>query len=186
MLASVLAVAVKAAEAAGEVKAKNPILPETKEIIWASIAFFIVFGLLAWKAWPAIKKSLQDREDKIRGDLEHAESVRQQAEAELADYQRQLADSRNEGGRIIEEARQAADQVRQDLIARAESDAAEIRARAQEDAKSATERAMADVQSRVSDLSIELAERIVRHNLDKATQIQLIENYINEVGGTRR
>ena len=45
---------------------------------------------------------------------------------------------------------------------------------------------MSDVQSRVSDLSIELAERIVRHSLDKATQIQLIENYINEVGGTRR
>ena len=186
MLASVLAVAVKAAEAAGEVKAKNPIVPEGKEILWASIAFVIVFSLLAWKAWPAIKKSLQDREDKIRGDLEHAESVRQQAEAELADYQRQLADSRNEGGRIIEEARQAADQVRKDLIARAEADAAEIRARAQEDAKSATERAMSDVQSRVSDLSIELAERIVRHSLDKATQIQLIENYINEVGGTRR
>ena len=123
MLASVLAVAVKASEAAGEVKAKNPILPEGKEILWASIAFFLVFGLLAWKAWPAIKKSLQDREDKIRGDLEHAESVRTQADKELADYQRQLADSRNEGGRIIEEARQSADQVRKDLIARAEADA---------------------------------------------------------------
>ena len=44
----------------------------------------------------------------------------------------------------------------------------------------------ADVQARVSDLSIELAERIVQQNLDRATQIQLIENYINEVGGTRR
>ena len=45
---------------------------------------------------------------------------------------------------------------------------------------------MADVQAKVSDLSIELAERIVQQNLDRATQIQLIENYINEVGGTRR
>jgi F-type H+-transporting ATPase subunit b len=183
VLASAL---VLAAEAAGEVKAKNPIVPEGKEILWAAVAFVIVFSLLAWKAWPAIKKGLQDREDKIRGDLEHAESVRQQADTELANYQRQLADSRNEGGRIIEEARQSAEQVRKDLIARAEADAAEIRARAQDDIRAASDRAMADVQSKVSDLSIELAERIVQHSLDKATQIQLIENYINEVGGTRR
>ena len=183
MLAQALALAVTAAE---EVKAKNPILPEGKEIFWGGLAFVIVFSLLAWKAWPAIKKALQDREDKIRGDLEHAESIRNQAETELADYQRQLADARNEAGRIIEEARQSAEGVRKDLIARAEVDAAEIRAKAQDDIRAASERAMADIQGKVSDLSIELAERIVQQNLDRATQIQLIENYINEVGGTRR
>ncbi|MEP6624188.1 MAG: F0F1 ATP synthase subunit B [Acidimicrobiia bacterium] len=180
MLASALVLA------AEEVKAKNPIVPETKEIIWAVVAFFILFLLLAKFAWPAIKKAIQDREDKIRGDLEHAESVRTQADSELKGYQAQLADARNEAGRIIEEARQSADQVRKDLIARAEADAAEIRARASEDIKGASERAMADIQASVSDLSIELAERIVRHSLDRDTQIQLIENYINEVGGTRK
>jgi len=174
------------AVAAEEVKAKNPILPEGKEIFWGGLAFIIVFTLLAWKAWPAIKNALQDREDKIRGDLEHAESVRNQAETELADYQRQLADARNEAGRIIEEARQSAEQVRKDLIARAEVDAAEIRSKASDDIRAASERAMADIQGKVLDLSIELAERIVQQNLDRATQIQLIENYINEVGGTRR
>jgi F-type H+-transporting ATPase subunit b len=183
VLASALALAVTAAE---EVKAKNPIVPEFKEIFWAAVAFVVVFGLLAKFAWPAIKKALADREDKIRGDLEHAESVRTQADNELKGYQAQLADARNEAGRIIEEARQSADQVRKDLIARAEADAAEIRARASDDIKGASERAMADVQARVSDISIELAERIVRHSLDRDTQIQLIENYINEVGGTRK
>ena len=133
MLASAFLLAVKASEAAGEVKAKNPILPEGKELLWGSVAFFVVFGLLAWKAWPAIKKALQDREDKIKGDLEHAESVRTQADTELADYQRQLADARNDAGQIIEEARQAAETVRKDLIARAEADAQEIRARASDD-----------------------------------------------------
>lgn len=165
-----------------EVTAKNPILPETKEIIWASICFAIVFALLAWKGWPAIKKALADREEKIRGDLERAEAARTEAETELGDYQRQLADARADAGRIIEEARQAADQVRQELVAKAESDAAELRARADDDIKLATDRAMADLQNRVADLSIELAEKVVEKSLDRDTQIQLIENYINNVG----
>jgi F-type H+-transporting ATPase subunit b len=173
---------VVAAEHAENVKAKNPIVPEGKEIFWGAVCFVLVFVVLAWKAWPAIKKAIQDREDRIKADLERAESAKTEAESSLADYQRQLADARNEAGRIIEEARLSADQVRKDLIARAEADAAEQRARAQQDIQLATDRAMADLQSRLAELAIELAEKVVERNLDRDTQIQLIENYINQVG----
>jgi F-type H+-transporting ATPase subunit b len=168
--------------AAESVKAKNPIVPETKEIVWAVISFVIVFSLLAWKAWPAIKKAIADREDHIKADLERAESAKTEAETSLVQYQQQLAEARGEAGKIIEEARLAADQVRKDLIARAETDASEIRARAQDDIRLATERALADLRTQVADLSIELAEKVVERNLDHDTQIALIESYINQVG----
>jgi F-type H+-transporting ATPase subunit b len=172
---------VLAAETTTSVKAKNPIIPEGKEIFWGAISFVIVLAVL-WKfAFPAIKKALQDREDRIRDDLERAEAARTEAEASLEEYRRQLADARAEAGRIIEEARQAADQVRKDLIARAEADAADVRARARDDIRLATERAMTDLQTRVGNLSIELAERVVERNLDHDTQMALIENYINQV-----
>ena len=74
-----LAALILAVEHTEDIKAKNPILPEGKEIVWAVISFVIVFGLLAWKAWPAIKKALKDREDRIRGDLERAEQARIEA-----------------------------------------------------------------------------------------------------------
>jgi F-type H+-transporting ATPase subunit b len=164
------------------VKAKNPILPEGKEIVWAVISFAIVFGLLAWKAWPAIKKALKDRENRIRGDLERAEQARLEGESSLEEYRKQLAEARSEAARIIEEARLAAEQVRQERIAAIDGEIAEHRARAQEDIRLATERAMGELQSRVAELSIELAEKVVEHNLDHETQIRLIENYINQVG----
>jgi F-type H+-transporting ATPase subunit b len=171
-----------ATEAGEKVEASNPILPHWDEVLWGSICFAIVFALLAWKAWPAIKKALADREAKIRTDLESAEGAKNQAESELAAYQKQLAEARNEAGKIIEEARLAADQVRKDLIARAETEAAELRARAGEDIRLATDRALADLQGRVAELSIELAEKVVERNLDHDTQIALIESYINQVG----
>jgi F-type H+-transporting ATPase subunit b len=164
------------------VKAKNPILPEGKEIVWAVISFAIVFALLAWKAWPAIKKALKDREDRIRGDLERAEQARIEGESSLEEYRKQLAEARSEAAKIIEEARLAAEQVRQERIAAIDGEIAEHRARAQEDIRLATERAMAELQGRVSELSIELAEKVVERNLDHDTQIRLIENYINQVG----
>lgn len=160
----------------------NPILPETNEIIWGSISFFVVLGLLAKFAFPAMKTAMAAREERIRADLEGAEQARAQADSQLADYQAQLADARAEAGRIIEEARQAADQVRRDLMARAEAEASELRARAAADVQLATQRAMADVRRQVGDLSIELAEKIVERNLDRDTQRALIDSYIDQVG----
>jgi F-type H+-transporting ATPase subunit b len=164
------------------VKAKNPIIPEGKEIVWAVIAFTIVFVVLAWKAWPAIKKALKDREDRIRGDLERAEQARVEAETSLDEYRRQLAEARTEANAIIEQARESADEVRRELIARAETDAAELRQRAAEDIRLASERAMSELHGKVAELSIELAEKVIEQNLDRDAQTRLIENYINQVG----
>lgn len=167
-------------------EAPNPVLPATSEILWGGAAFAIVLVGLIKFGFPMLKKGLAARQDKIREDLEAAEHAKAEAERESSEYRAQLADARGEAGRIVEEARQAADQVRKDLIARAEADAAEVRSRAQDDIRLASDRAIADLQTQMSEMSIELAERIVGHNLDRAAQAELIEHYINEVGSTRR
>ena len=178
-------------EEGGEVddcqEAPSPILPEPNEIIWGGLAFLVLLVLL-WKfALPGVRNMMQQREDRIRGDLERAEQAKTEAESVLAEYERKLADARNESARIIEEARQSADQVRRDLTARAEADAAQIRERASQDVSLATERATADLQTRMAELSIELAEKVVERSLDRDTQMALIESYINDLGnGAKR
>lgn len=163
-------------------EAPNPILPAPNEMIWGGLAFAILFVALLKFGLPAVRKTMQAREDRIRADLERAESARTESETELAEYRRQLAEARSEATRIIEEARQAADEVKRQVRSQAEQEAGEIRARAQDDIQLAAERATAEVQGRVTELAIELAERIVEQNLDHDTQIALIESYINQVG----
>ena len=165
--------------------APSPILPETGELFWGLLSFGIVaFGLIKF-GFPALRKGLADREAKIRGDLEAAEQAKSAAQAADSDHEKILAEARAEGAGLVDEARKAAEQVRADLITRAEADAADVRARANADAALATERAMADLQTQVAAMSIGLAERIVQHNLDAATQTALVESFINEVGGSR-
>ena len=167
-------------------EAPSLILPETNEIIWGGLAF-VVLLLVMWKyALPPVRNMMKQREDRIRDDLERAEHARTEAEGELANYRRQVADARNEAARIIEEARQSADEVKRQIQSQAEADAAETRARAQEDIRLASERAQADLQGRVTDLSIELAEKIVERNLDRDTQLALVESYIGQVGNGNR
>ena len=166
-------------------EAPNPILPELNEIIWGGLAFLILLFVL-WKfALPPIRKTMDARTERIRNDLMQAEAARVEAEGVLARYQAQVADSRAEGQRIIEESRQAADALRADLERRAQADIAEIRQRAEADVEASKQQALADVRAEVASLALGAAERVVERSLDRDTQLQLIENYINSVGATR-
>jgi F-type H+-transporting ATPase subunit b len=163
-------------------KAPNPILPATNELVWGSLAFVVLFGIMAKLAYPQVKKMMDERTERIRRDLDDAERVKGEAQSVLADYQRQLADARNEANRIIEESRQTAEQLRRDLMQRAEAEVTDLRQRSREEIQAAQERAMAELQDRVKDLVIDLAEKVVEHNLDRETNMALIENYISQVG----
>jgi len=167
-------------------KAASLLIPALPEIIWGGLAFVIVLIVLTKFAFPALKKGLKAREDKIREDLEAASRAREDAETESAQYRSAIGDARSEANTILEEARADAERVRRDVVARAESEAAEVRARAQEDIRLAQERAMADLRAQVADLSIGLAEKVVERNLDPETQRALIDSYIDSVGSGSR
>jgi F-type H+-transporting ATPase subunit b len=162
-------------------KAPSPIMPATNELVWGALSFIVVFGLLSKLAYPAIKKMMDERTNKIRESLDDAERTRAEAQTILEEYQRQLNDARNEANRIIEEARATADQLRQDLMQRAEAEVAELRRRSQEEIAAAQQRATADLRAQVAELAIELAEKVVERNLDRDTNMALIESFITQV-----
>lgn len=159
----------------------SPILPEKNELIWGLISFVVVLALLSKFAWPGLKKGLQDRAERIRSDLDSAESAKQDADRILDEYKAQLADARNEAARIIEESRQAADALRRDQEQRLQTELAQMRERAAADIESAKRQAVADLRDEVAQLAIGAAEVIVQRNLDRDTQVRLVESYIEQV-----
>lgn len=163
-------------------EAPNPLLPEINEVIWGAVGFFTVLGFMMWKGVPAIKATMSARSERIAGDLSAAEAQKAEATAVLTQYQAQLADARTESARIIEEARQSADEVRAGLVAKAEADVAELRAKAATDIESAKAQAVTDLRGEVAALAIGAAEQVVGRNLDRDANVALVEAYINQVG----
>jgi F-type H+-transporting ATPase subunit b len=163
-------------------EAPNPILPETNEIIWGAFGFFVVFAFLFWKGTPAIKKTMNDRTEKIRGDIEGAEAAKAEADKVLAEYHSQLADARNEAARILEEARQDADAVKAERIAAIQPEIDEMRTRAASEIESSKAQALSELRGEITAIALGAAERVVERNLDDATNRALIDSYIDSVG----
>lgn len=158
---------------------------DINEVIWGSIAFFVLMALIIWKAGPAIKKMVTGRTERIRAELAEAQAQRAEAEAALTASTADLPDVSAEEDRIRTEATETAAQLKVDLKAKAEADAAALKARAAADVETMKRQALADIQAEVAEITRSATEVVVTEQLDAASQSQLIENYINQVGQSR-
>jgi F-type H+-transporting ATPase subunit b len=159
------------------------VLPAIDELIFGAIAFFILFGFLAWKAWPALRKGLQAREDAIRGELERAEQARLEAEQKREEYDRRIAEARTEADRILKEASEAAEGLRRERVEKADEEARGIIDKARQDASQERERAFSELQRTISDLALEASRRVLEQELSNPdAQRQLVERFIASAG----
>lgn len=157
------------------------LIPPVNELIAGIVAFAIVF-FFVWKwAVPAINRMLEQRQAAVAGQIADAEKAKAEAESLLADYRGQLAEARAEGNKIIEQARQTAEQMRADIVAKAEADAEQIRARARDEAAGEMARALTEAKSQVGDISVDLAGRIVGESLDAKAHQALIDRYLADL-----
>ena len=171
--------------AAEETSGLDLILPAFEELLWGIVAFAVVFFVLNKFAFPALRKNVEARDKQIQDDLKQAEDAKHEGQRQLDEYKKQLGDARSEANKIIEEARQSAEQVRKDLIAKAEQEAEQITSRAHEQIEAERTRALGELQGTVSELSIELAEKIVNRSIDASAHKDLVDAYIKEGAGAR-
>jgi F-type H+-transporting ATPase subunit b len=166
---------------AAETSDKENLYPHASELIVGAISFAIIYFFL-WK-WvlPRMNALLEERREKIQGEMERAETTRSDADELLANYKAQLASARDEGNRIIDEARKTADQLRVDLQSRAEEESHSIVARAQEEIRAERDRVFQELRIQVGQIAVELAGKVVGESLDTSAHTRLIDEYIDEV-----
>ncbi len=181
MVATILWFLAQAEEEAEPVNDAKDLYPHWEELLVGALAFAILFYFV-WK-WvlPRVSALLEERRDKIQGDLERAEETRRQAEQELAGYRQQLANAREESNGIIEEARKTAEQLRADIQARAEREAAATVAKAQEEIRAERDRVFQELRGEIGEIAVTLAGRVVGESLDAKAHQRLIDGYIDEV-----
>jgi len=150
--------------------------------IAAVIVFLILFFVLTKFAWGPILKGLQDREQKIKDDLQRAQTAAHEAAASLEKYQNQLADSQAEVASIIDRGRSDAQKIATALKEQAQVDVDQIRCRAEADIAAAKQQALNDIYSQGAQLATSVAGRILQREISSSDHQQLIDESIKTLG----
>ena len=169
------------AQEEGESSNISLVLPHPEELIAGIIAFAIVFFFVWRYAGPTINKTLEARQEAVAGELAGAEKAKVEAESLVSDYKAQLAEAKTDANRIIEEAREAAELMRTDIVAKAEDEASQVLSKARSEAEAEKSRALAEARSQVGEISVELAEKIVGESLDADAHSDLVERYLADL-----
>jgi F-type H+-transporting ATPase subunit b len=157
------------------------LFPDTSELIWGLVAFLLLMAIMTKFVFPKLNEALEARRGAIEGKMEEADAKLTEAEEARRQYEASIADAKGEANRIIEEAKEAAEKVRADIVAKAESEAAAIVERARADVASERDRALQELRTQVGDISVQLASRIVERELDAATHVGLVDEYIQRL-----
>ena len=156
--------------------------PDPGLLFWMLLAFLVVFWVLAKYGFPAIINMVDERNKYID------ESLRKAHEA-----QERLANIEKEGESILQEAREKqaqilkeAAQTRDAIVEQAQEKARAEGARLMDEAKTAIDQekkaAIADIRKQVAELSVDIAEKVLRKNLkDDKSQMDLIDRMLDDV-----
>ena len=148
--------------------------------IWSIVLFVVLLAVLGKFAWPPILRGLQDREQKIRGDLQNAEKAARDATRTLEEYHAKLAAANEDSRKLIAEARTDAERVAAQLKATAKADVDQIRQRAQEDINAAKEQAINEIYAQTASLATQVAGRILQREIRPEDQQRLIEESLQQ------
>ena len=151
-------------------------------IFWMVLSFGMVLYLLRKYAWKPILNSLKEREMSIADALNAAVKARQEMENLTADNENLLAEARNERDVILKEARNAKDSIISEARNKATEEADRLLRIARENIQNEKMAAITELKNQVANLSIEIAEKIMRTRLnDEEKQNALISNLLEDV-----
>ncbi len=151
-------------------------------IIWTIISFCILLILLKKVAFPPILKGMKKREETIKQQLEEAQKTKKEAEDLLEGYKRQLAEARSEAQKIINEGKSLGENMRKEIVQKAQAESNQIVKRAQEEIELQKQKAILELQEKIADLSIMAATKIINKSLNTEDNRRLVEEYVSKVG----
>lgn len=149
--------------------------------VTALVVFGIVFAVLATKVWPTITKALDERADKIKGEIEAAEAARAQAKAALEQYEKSLADARVEAQKEIDKARASAQAIAAEMKAKNDAEMQAAKAKMLGEIEAAKRLAISEIYAQASTLSTAVASKILSREINAGDQRRLVDDALTEL-----
>jgi F-type H+-transporting ATPase subunit b len=145
------------------------------------VVFLGLVVVLGKYAWGPIASGLKAREDKIRQDIAEAEAARARSEATLREYQAQLAQAEQKVRELLAKANTDAELIAAGIKARAQQDAEETRDRTTREIDGARRDAVRQVHEQAAVLATNVAEKILRRNLNPNDQRDLVAASLDQL-----
>jgi F-type H+-transporting ATPase subunit b len=152
------------------------VTPNPGTIFWLLLIFGIVVYILQRFAWKPILNALTERENSIREALNSADLARKQMDELKADQNLLKVNSMKEKEQILKEARELKDKIISEAKEKAGQEGMKMMAQLREQIEIEKLAAIHDIKQQVAELSVSIAEKILKEKLEKTPQQEKLIN----------
>lgn len=155
--------------------------PDSGLLFWMLLSFGVVFFVLAKYGFPVITRMVEERKAYIDQSLDAAREANEQLNHIKSECELILKQAREEQMKILKDARETSERIIGDARIKADNEGFRLIEEARVQIQQEKERAMNEICRQTAELSVLIAEKIIRKNLDnEQQQIELIERMIDE------
>ena len=156
--------------------------PDLGLLFWMLLAFLVVFFVVAKFGFPAIIGMVEDRKRYIDESLQKAH----EASERLANIQKEgesmLQEARQKQAQILKEAAETRDAIVAQAQEKAREEGNRLISEAKGEIESQKQAAISEIRAQVAELSVKVAEKILRKELSSdAKQMETIDRLLDEV-----
>ena len=156
--------------------------PDLGLLFWMLLAFLVVFGVLAKFGFPVITKMVEERKQFIDDSLRKAHEASERLENIKQEGEAILQEAREKQAQMLKEATETRDAIVEKAQEKAREEGARLLGEAKAEIEQEKQAAIADIRKQVAALSVEIAEKVLKQNLqgDKA-QMDFINRMLDDV-----
>lgn len=156
------------------------------EVSWTAafqvINFIILFLVMKKLLFKPVSEFMNNRTNEIELIMKKADDKNKQAEELLSEYNEKISNIEEEGRQIIREKTKVAQTKFEEIVKEADEEVKRRMDKASLEIEREKEKAVSEVKDSISSLVIGATSKVLEKELDEKTHIQLIENFIDEVG----
>ena len=168
----------------GEHSEQNPLVKlDPGLFIWTILTFVLLLTVLAKFAWKPLLLMLDERNKSIEESLLSAEKARKELENINQESNAILMKAKTEAQSIISEAKSAADNMKEDIVSKARNEAEGQLEKAKIQINVQKDKAMSEIRDEVVNLSIQIAEKVIKKNISKEDNVDLIKKSLDNIEG---
>jgi len=153
--------------------------------IWTIVTFLVLLALLAKFAWTPLLAALETRQNAIRKSLDDAQQAKVELERLHAESGLIIQKARVDADAIVSQSRADGERLREEIRAKARTEADHIVKNAERQIQLETSRALEQIRREAVDLSVMIASKIIQRNLTKEDNERLIDEALRQVEGRR-
>ena len=156
--------------------------PDLGLLFWMLLAFLTVFFIVAKFGFPVITKMVDERKNYIDESLKKAHEANERLAGIQQAFTFLLNEARVRQAEILSQAKTTGDSMIREAREKAQAEGAKMLLDAKAQIAAEKENALRDIKQTVADLSVVIAEKVVRQKLaDNEQQQKLIERMLDEV-----